>query len=409
MEMNTAQTAVNQWHDQVDEFNGKTTKPIDLRAVLADPKTKYLRTLIPQLGAYVGQEPDEVLAAMNKQAAAGKLDPTLVGAFSQMFGGIDEAKWAEKRKMDVAKAKSEGKMLTPDAALDVLTNATSTSQEKAHAKSFLDERDNRAVAVENRKNDAAADKANNAQDRKDAHTMVYARNADEQLVISNLKDSRNGEKITDADVRKDAGAMRLLGDVQMNTSRYVHALSKAKLTPAERDNMQEIIALNEQAGGVVNFGAGGASLSVPAVSAKLTANVKNTLQTDLATLAKNPLAADLMNSYLRTAASVPAYMKALSGTARANKETLDLELANVPTPDLDSQTATDRIKNWQENLDQVSSGYPTNLQSVTHPSALKNQARGPNNSVIVYTPDGGEVTFPNQATADTFKKNARIF
>jgi hypothetical protein len=105
MEMTTAQKAVNQWHDQLDEFNGKTTKPIDLKAEIA--KNPYMRKLIPQLGTFAGMEPQQALAAMNKLAEAGKLDPQLVGAFSQMFGGIDEVKMNAKVADDVLKQKNK--------------------------------------------------------------------------------------------------------------------------------------------------------------------------------------------------------------------------------------------------------------------------------------------------------------
>lgn len=129
MEMTNAQAAVNQWSKQMADFTGKDEKKIDLRAEIQ--KNPYLRKLIPQLGAFSGMEPDQALAEMDKLAEQGKLDPSLVGSFSQLFGGIDRVKMAAQRADDVLKQKNKeteqkiaaeaaAKRATPEGQADLL-------------------------------------------------------------------------------------------------------------------------------------------------------------------------------------------------------------------------------------------------------------------------------------------------
>ena len=237
------------------------------------------------------------------------------------------------------------------------------------------------------------DKEDRAQTRKDEHTYVYAEDpTTHQLMRMTVADARKRgvgdnemEEMKAGDVNKDRSALKMLNDVQLNTSRYAKAqrdYEAAKLTPEQRqtdtDKMQEILALqNESGGSLLSAGTSGVSLnSIPVVGAKL--NKKNYQQAteDLAALSQEARAK--LNGYLRTAASVPAYQKSLTNIGRANKEMLDLELNNIPMPYYDINTSNERLQSFQENIDQAGNGFPHNLPGVKHPSETRNSTEYPN-------------------------------
>jgi hypothetical protein len=97
-----AQGFVNQWAQQVAEHNGdEKAKPIDIKAAIA--KDPYLRKLVPQLGRYAGMEPDQAMAQMDKDG----VDPTLIGKFGELLGGVDRNAWSLDRADKVLAQKSE--------------------------------------------------------------------------------------------------------------------------------------------------------------------------------------------------------------------------------------------------------------------------------------------------------------
>lgn len=120
-----AQGFVNQWAQQVAEHNGdEKAKPIDLKAAVA--KDPYLRKIIPQLGRYAGMEPDQAMAQMDKDG----VDPTLIGKFGELLGGIDRNAWSLDRADKVLEQKSaeaekkakelaDEKRLTPEGQEDL--------------------------------------------------------------------------------------------------------------------------------------------------------------------------------------------------------------------------------------------------------------------------------------------------
>jgi hypothetical protein len=101
MDMQNAQGFVNQWANQVADFNGSTAKPVDIKAAIA--KDPYLRKLVPQLGRYAGMEPDQVITQMDKDG----VDPALIGKFSNLFGGIDKNAWNLQRANELQKQKDK--------------------------------------------------------------------------------------------------------------------------------------------------------------------------------------------------------------------------------------------------------------------------------------------------------------
>jgi hypothetical protein len=121
-----AQGFVNQWAQQVAEHNGDDkAKPVDIKAAIA--KDPYLRKLVPQLGRYAGMEPDQAMAQMDKDG----VDPTLIGKFGDLFGGVDRNAWSLDRANKVLEQKSaeaekkakelaDEKRLTPEGQQDWL-------------------------------------------------------------------------------------------------------------------------------------------------------------------------------------------------------------------------------------------------------------------------------------------------
>jgi hypothetical protein len=121
-----AQGFVNQWAQQVADHNGdEKPKPIDVKAAIA--KDPYLRKLIPQLGRYAGMEPDQAMAQMDKDG----VDPTLIGKFGELLGGVDRNEWSLDRADKVLSQKSEEaenkakkladeKRLTPEGQQDLI-------------------------------------------------------------------------------------------------------------------------------------------------------------------------------------------------------------------------------------------------------------------------------------------------
>jgi hypothetical protein len=101
-QIKNAQGFVNQWAQQVAEHNGdEKAKPIDVKAAIA--KDPYLRKLVPQLGRYAGMEPDQAMAQMDKDG----VDPTLIGKFGELLGGVDRNAWSLDRANKVLAQKSE--------------------------------------------------------------------------------------------------------------------------------------------------------------------------------------------------------------------------------------------------------------------------------------------------------------
>lgn len=83
----------------------------------------------------------------------------------------------------------------------------------------------------------------------------------------------------------------------------------------------------------------------------------------------------LMVGYLRAKGAMIAYNKVLAGSARQNKEALNVDWQNLPTPDMGAQVAMPLMDAVQENLDQIEAGFPTNLPGLKDPFATKREVQ----------------------------------
>jgi hypothetical protein len=360
------------------------------------------------LTAHKGMHVDEAIASLQKNNDLQK-NPQLVAGFSKLQNDMGiKADSLTQMTTNRATAIAENKTPSYAEAIAIKNDPNASPALKTKAAGIIKDTDEAAINKENRINDAKAKAENDKQTQKDIRTHVYAMSPDGKLVLSNYHDDPGGETVKDGDIMKDRSAMRQLNDVQTNNSMYRVALSKP-ITAGDADKLQEIEALNQQNGGsLVSFGQGGVSLNIPVVSAKLSKQNLKQMTDDLNALSPN--ARLRYAGYLRTAASVPAYAKAISGTARQNKETLELEMANIPKPYVDAATAKVQQEAWQANIDRAADGYPTNLPGMVHPSQLKNQIASPDGKgLMVILPTGQQAgPFKNQVAADAFKKEAGI-
>ena len=158
------------------------------------------------------------------------------------------------------------------------------------------------------------------------------------------------QKTTPADVEKDEGALRQMNDVQLNLSRYrqaVNALPNSGI-PAEKVNKINAILSDKDLN--IRIGEGGILPGVftDIVQQSGVGRVWNQLSVP---------EQNVVSGYLRAKAAVVAYQKALTGVGRANKETLDLEMNNLPAPTVGATVANPRLDAFQENIDTASQGF----------------------------------------------------
>ncbi len=204
-------------------------------------------------------------------------------------------------------------------------------------------------------------------DRKDARVMGYGEDADGNTIYTNraaaAKSSSTFEEVKPAAVGADRKIINSLGDVQMNLSHYRAAAANYNQNPAialtDQTNLHSL--LNHA--GVFDLKLKGAiDLDVPLISS-LTEGLSREEKSE-AYDALSQQGKDLYDGYIRTVSSLPVYMKAVTGSARSNKESLDLEIANIPLPTLsagDTGGIVRRADHWQENITRVSDGLPNNL------------------------------------------------
>lgn len=267
--------------------------------------------------------------------------------------------------------------------------------------------------------DRTIDKEDRAQKRKDQSTTVYAEDTNGQLIKTTKFDAEklglSYEEMKPGDINKDRQALRMLNDVQINTSRYTKAASAydaASLTEeqrkVDRDNISKML---NKAGWFDTEAAisEGGHITVPILTAKAEAMSRQERSDEYKHL--SPEAKELFDGYIRTMAAVPAYQKSLTGIGRSNKEMLDLELANIANPTMDPKDILRKQKQFQENIDQATAGFPNNLPGVKHPSETRRETEkssGSAQSLSVEAPNGVVYNFKTKAEADAFRKKAGL-
>jgi hypothetical protein len=212
----------------------------------------------------------------------------------------------------------------------------------------------------------------------------YAEDKDGNTVLTNQFDAAQAgqqfQPVKPAQIASDRNAIRLLGDVQLNSSRYTKAASDyatANLSPEQKDvDRTSFATLLTSAGwwdAEASISSGG-HISLPVITAFTEAASKLRRSDDYTSM--SPQGKEMFDSFVRTTASLPAYQRALSGSSRSNKETLELELQNIPNPSLATPDVIRKLGQWQENLNTISQGYPK-LPGIKSPKDIRESVETP--------------------------------
>lgn len=248
------------------------------------------------------------------------------------------------------------------------------------------------------------DKETRAQDRKDKNTTVYAENEHGQTVKMTKYEADHhvnedgtpsplvSQEMKAGDIARDRQALRMLNDVQVNTSQYTVAAKnydKANLSQPQQDDDAHNMSLLMNKSGLYEMNASisaGGHIEVPEVTARTEAASRLERSDEYKHL--SPQGKALYDGYIRTLAAVPAYQKSLTGIGRSNKEMLDLELANIAPPTYGTTDILRKQDQFQRNIDQATAGFPNNLPGVLHPADTKNKQDYANAPKIGTVTDG---------------------
>lgn len=254
------------------------------------------------------------------------------------------------------------------------------------------------------------------QQQKDDRDTVYGMNPQtSELEMTSRSDAEQRGlqgiySVKAGDIQKDKQATRQLNDVQLNTSRFNTAIQAAQqkgISGTDYVNMHSI--LNKAGALDLNVAIGeGGNIKLPVISSLIEGLNREVNSEAYAKL--SPEAKGLLDGYIRTLASVPAYQKALTGIGRSNKEMLDLELANIPNPTMKPADMARKMQQFQENIDRATEGFPK-FPGMQSPKEVKQQLSGKfasredatqtrsqgrpvvlNGKVIGYTKDGKTMT-----------------
>jgi hypothetical protein len=249
-----------------------------------------------------------------------------------------------------------------------------TSHEDAE-KTLADARARANEIARDKSAERAANAPDAAQDRKDQRLMGYAVDQNGQLAYMSKADAdkihSTFEEVKATEVNKDRQAIRQLNDVQQNVSRYRTAQNaiKENISPLAASNMAAILSDKGIGAKIEPFGVG---LDLGQVNDVVTNTEKASVWNSLSVPERQ-----LVTSYLRAKSSVIAYQKALTGIGRTNKEQLDIEMQQLPTPYVGASVANEQLDAFQENIDRAAEGFPMNLPGLKSPAQIRKESENP--------------------------------
>src|SRR5260370_1237873 len=202
--------------------------------------------------------------------------------------------------------------------------------------------------AEEKKNLAEAKKAEQADNK-----PVYAYNAQSKqlkqttrsTVAANPTLYTNPVDVKESEISKDTELAWELGDAQLNLSRY--RSSAQKLDTLSLSEQRAVAAL-----------VGEDKFKAEFMGAQIPTDWLNKLLTSENWRALPKTAQDAVIGYIGARGAVIAYQKAVSGSGRANKEQLELELQNIPNPLLPEDVREAQFDRFQQNIDQTGAGLP---------------------------------------------------
>jgi hypothetical protein len=157
----------------------------------------------------------------------------------------------------------------------------------------------------------------------------------------------NPVKVTEGQISKDRDANATMGDVQINISRYKQALDRL---PIDANRTAMAMAIND---GGMSLGAHNSAIGVSIPTDWLNKLASSSNWGTLTDAEK-----DAVIAYYRAKGAIPAFVKAVTGSGRANKETMDIEMANMPDPVMPKDAAQKQLDAFQENVAQRSKSIP---------------------------------------------------
>lgn len=169
---------------------------------------------------------------------------------------------------------------------------------------------------------------------------------------------KNPVDIKETDLRKDTELARQLGDAQMNISRYRAASQRfdQNITGDDRSRIAALFADDRLKAGLWGT--------------ELPTDWLNKLYSSAQWDHLSPEAKDALVGYTGARGAVIAYQKAVSGSGRANKEQLELELQNIPNPLEPRDVREKKFDRFQSNIDQTGAGLPK-LVGIDRPQEIR--------------------------------------
>ena len=171
------------------------------------------------------------------------------------------------------------------------------------------------------------------------------------------KGFQNFTKASEAEFDRYRSSQVMFNDVQSNVSRYTTAVQRyaKEGRPSDGALFDTIINKSGIAELALKISAGG-DIQVPILTAFGEAVSREARSSAYKNL--SPAGKSVVDGYFRTMAAVPAYQKALTTIGKLNKETIDLELANIPNPTMAPDDQARKLAAFQENVNQGAAGLP---------------------------------------------------
>lgn len=251
--------------------------------------------------------------------------------------------------------------------------------------------------------------------QKDAHTMGYAVDENGQLIYTNKAeaDKRGAtfEEMKPDAVNKDRQSLRQLNDIQKNISAYNKALAelekeqppsigeRAVSVLKDPFNLPGAVGLTDNRSAMRRILAGVNESDVQKMGYLTMGAAMDMMEHGEVADAWKKLTLPERNAligYLRAKGAMIAYNRVVSGSARTNKEALEVEWNNLPLPYVGLSSAGPQMKAMQENLDQVNMGFPTNLPGMRNPQQVQKETEGTGSAPAV--PTGAKIRNYNPAT-----------
>lgn len=231
---------------------------------------------------------------------------------------------------------------------------------------------------------------------------VYAMDAQGNKVLTSKTAAlQSGSKVilpvTEKEVTDDTMLNNRLADVHQKIARYEQAMQD-DIPAKDRGNIAALIGSDR-----LKIGAFGTELPTDRLNAAMDAeNIKQL----------SPQARDAVIAYYNARESLVGYNRVLSGSGRSNEQALQLQMQTLPNPAISDKDYTARsINQFKENLRIVGQGLPK-IPGVKSPDEWEQDIKKPNSGagsgVSFKAPNGKTYNFPDQASLDNFKKEARI-